>query len=68
MIFTLFLIPALIAVACKDITWKNFGDTVVFVAIMTMGLTLLGFVISGQAGLNLLASLVVFLGLVYLTA
>jgi hypothetical protein len=62
------IVAALIALASKEITWRHFGDIVVFLVVSSIGVTLLFAVVAGRSTIEKLVGLIVFLGLIYATA
>lgn len=59
---------SLVALACKEITWRHFGDIVIFLGVLAVGITLLVMVLTGGTEAEKIIGLAIFLGLIYASA
>jgi hypothetical protein len=59
---------ALVAVACKEITWRHFGDIVVFVGVVLLAIVALVMVVTNASTVEKLMGLTIFVGFAYATA
>jgi hypothetical protein len=56
-----------VAVACKEITWRHFGDIVVFVGVVLLAIAPLAMVVTNASTVEKLMGLAIFVGFTYAT-